>query len=185
MMSKSFNNIKEKHFFKLLFGKTALPVIIIVGIALFYVILMTMIDHSALPFHTVVAVAALAKTIVITMTTLKKLTKLTKICHSLERLLLVFGFIIFIIVFSFATDYTCLYQFNQSAFVGVPEFSNTYLFNLYHFFYFSVITFSTVGFGDITPVSDVAKFVVMLEIFLSFFIIVFALTNIKKIHLNE
>lgn len=185
MMSSSLNYIREKSFYKLLFGKTALPIIIIVGIALIYVVLMTMIDHSTLPFHIVVAVAALLKTIVITLTTLRKLSKLIKICHSLERLLVVFGLIIVIIIFSFATDYTCLYEFNQTAFEGVPDFLNTYLYNLYHFFYFSVITFSTVGFGDITPVSDVAKFVIMLEIFLSFFIIVFALTNIKKIHLNE
>ena len=45
-----------------------------------------------------------------------------------------------------------------------------------------MITFSTVGYGDIVPTSDEARFVVMLEIFLSFFLIVFALTNIKKIH---
>ncbi|WP_339887182.1 ion channel [uncultured Flavobacterium sp.] len=185
MISNSLNKVSEKPFFKLLFGKTALPIIIILGIALIYIMLMTRIDHSALPFHVVVAVAALIKTVVITLTTLKKLSKLIKICHSLERLLWVFGLIIVIIVFSFATDYTCLYQFDHAAFEGIPDFSNTYLYNLYHFFYFSVITFSTVGFGDITPVSDVAKFVIMLEIFLSFFIIVFALTNIKKIHLNE
>lgn len=184
-MSSDINYIKDKTFYKLLFGKTALPIIIIVGITLIYVVLMTMIDHSALPFQIIVAVAALVKTIVITLTILKKLTKLTKICHSLERLLLVFGLIIFIIIFSFATDYTCLYQFNQTTFEGISTFSNTYLHNLYQFFYFSIITFSTVGFGDITPISDVAKFVIMLEIFLSFFIIVFALTNIKKIHLNE
>jgi len=180
MMSSSLNYIKEKAFYKLLFGKTALPIIIIVGIALIYVVLMTMIDHSALPFHIVVAVAALIKTIVITLTTLKKLSKLIKICHSLERLLWVFGLIIVIIVFSFATDYTCLYQFDHAAFEGIPDFSNTYLFNLYHFFYFSVITFSTVGFGDITPVSDVAKFVIMLEIFLSFFYYSFCINKYQK-----
>lgn len=186
MMLNSPNHIREKFSYKLLFESTALPVFTIIGITLIYVVLMTMIDHSTLlPFHIVVAVVALLKTIIITSATLKKLSKLIKICHSLERLLWFFGLMILIIIFSFATDYTFLFQFNQMAFEGVPNFSNSYLYNLYHFFYFSVITFSTVGFGDITPVSDIAKFVVMLEIFLSFFIIVFALMNIKKIHLNE
>lgn len=184
-MPKSLNNHKEKHFYKLLFGRTALPVLIIVGIAIIYVVLMTKIDHGALPFHLIIAFAALLKSVLITVTILKKLPKIIRICHNLERLLIVFGFIIVLIIFSFATDYTCLFQFNNLSFQGVPDFSSSYLYNLYHFFYFSVITFSTVGFGDITPLSDMAKFVNMLEIFLSFFIIVFALTNIKKIHLNE
>jgi len=184
-MSDNLNHIREKSFYKLLFGRTALPLFTIVGIALFYVVLMSIIDHSSIPFHIIIAAAALVKTIIITMTTLKQLSKLIKICHSLERLLWVFGLIVVIIIFSFATDYTCLFQFNHLSFDGIPEYSNTYIYNLYHFFYFSVITFSTVGFGDITPVSDIAKFVIMLEIFLSFFIIVFAIANIKKIHLNE
>lgn len=184
-MWDSLNQIQEKSFYKLLLRRAALPLITILGIGILYVVLMLTIDHSAFPFHIIIAVAALAKTIVITITTLKRLSKLINICHSLERLLWVFGLIIIISIFSFATDYTCLYQFNQTAFEGIPDFSNTFLYNLCHFFYFSVITFSNVGFGDIYPVSDVAKFVVMLEIFLSFFIIVFAVTNIKKIHINE
>lgn len=184
-MSDSLKHIQEKPFYQLLFGRTAIPIITILGIALLYVILMSMIDHSTLPFHIIIAVAALTKTIVITATTLKQLSQLMKICHSLERLLWVFGLILIISIFSFATDYTCLFQFSQTTFEGVPDYSNSYIYNLYHFFYFSVITFSTVGYGDITPVSEIAKFVVMLEIFLSFFLIVFALANIKKIHINE
>lgn len=184
-MTDNLNHVREKSFFKLLFGKTALPLFTILGIALLYVILMSMIDHSSFPFHIIIAVAAFGKTMVITITTMKQLSKLIKICHSLERLLWVFGLILIISVFSFATDYTCLFQFSHTTFEGVTDYSNSYIYNLYQFFYFSVITFSTVGYGDITPVSDIARFVVMLEIFLSFFLIVFALTNIKKIHINE
>lgn len=184
-MQTSLKHIQEKSFYKLLFGKTALPIFIILGIALLYVLLMPLIDHSAFPIHIIIASAALGKTILITSTTLKKLSKLMKICHSLERLLLVFGLILFISIFSFATDFTCLFLFSEAAFEGVLSHSNSYIYSFYQFFYFSVVTFSNVGFGDIVPVSEVAKFVVMLEIFLSFFLIVFALANIKKVHLNE
>jgi len=184
-MSKSLNIIKDKSFYKMLFGKTAFPIIVILGVGLLYVILMSVIDHRSLPFPYIILVLAIAKTIIIARTTLKQLSKLIKICHSLERLLWVFGLLIGISILSFATDYTCLYQFEHTTFEGVPAYSDNYFYNLYHFIYFSVITFSTVGYGDISPVSEVARFVVMLEIFLSFFIIVFALANIKKIHVNE
>lgn len=184
-MSGNLNHIQKKPFYQLIFGRTAVPMITILGISLLYVILMSTIDHSSWPLHIIIATAALGKTIVIMATTLKQLSKLIKICHSLDRILWVFGLILIISIFSFATDYTCLFLFSHTSFEGIPEYSNSYIYNLYHFFYFSVITFSTVGYGDITPVSEVAKFVVMLEIFLSFFLIFFALANIKKIHINE
>jgi hypothetical protein len=184
-MTKQLTNIREQPFLKLLFGKTALPIFTILGVGILYVVLMSIIDHKSFPFPIIILVLALTKTIMLASTTLKQLSKMIKICHSLERLLWVFGLLVGISIFSFATDYTCLYQFEHSTFEGVSTYADSYIYNLYQFFYFSVITFSTVGYGDISPVSEIAKFVVMLEIFLSFFIIVFALANIKKIHLNE
>lgn len=184
-MTKQLTNIREQPFLKLLFGKTALPIFTILGVGILYVVLMSIIDHKSFPFPIIILVLALIKTIMLASTTLKQLSKMIKICHSLERLLWVFGLLIGISIFSFATDYTCLYQFEHSTFEGVSAFNDSYIYNLYQFFYFSVITFSTVGYGDISPVSEIAKFVVMLEIFLSFFIIVFALANIRKIHINE
>lgn len=184
-MTKRLTDIGEQSFVKLLFGKTALPIFIILGIGILYVVLMSIIDHKAFPFPFIILALALFKSIMLASMTLKQLSKMIKICHSLERLLWVFGLLIGISIFSFATDYTCLYQFEHSTFEGVSTYADSYIYNLYQFFYFSVITFSTVGYGDIAPVSEIAKFVVMLEIFLSFFIIVFALANIKKIHINE
>ena len=184
-MSERLNKIQEKSFYKLLFGRTALPIFTIIGIALFYIVLMPFIDHNSFPFHIIIAAAALVKTIIITMAILKQLPKLIKICYSIQQLLWAFGLILFISILSYATDYTCLFLFNDMAFEGISAHTNSYIFSLYHFFYFSVVTFSNVGYGDITPVSEVAKFVVMLEIFLSFFLVVFALANIKKIHINE
>lgn len=184
-MTKRLDNIRQQSFVKLLFGKTALPIFSVIGIGILYVVLMSVIDHKSFPFPYIILVLALFKSMMIASMTLKQLSKMIKICHSLERLLWVFGLLISISIFSFATDYTCLYQFDHSTFDGVSTYSDSYIYNLYQFFYFSIITFSTVGYGDIAPVSELVKFVVMLEIFMSFFIVVFAIANIKKIHINE
>lgn len=184
-MLKQVKQLKEKSFLKLLLGKTAIPILTILGVGILYVVLMSVIDHQSFPFPFIILVLALVKTLLISSNTMKQLSKMIKFCHSLERLLLVFGLLIGISILSFATDYTCLYQYNPDNFSGVSAYSDTYIYNLYQFTYFSVTTFSTVGYGDIAPVSEVARFVVMLEIFLSFFIIVFALANIKKIHIED
>jgi ion channel len=184
-MSKSLEKIRDHAFFRLLFGKTAAPILSILGVGLVYIFLMSTIDHSSLPFPYVILILALIKTIVISATTLNQLSNLIVICRSMERLLWVFGLLIGISIFSFATDYTCLYKFDPASFEGLSVHSDSYAHDLFDFFYFSIATFSTVGFGDIAPVSGIARIVVMLEIFLSFFIIVFALANIKKIHIGE
>jgi Ion channel len=184
-MSKSLENTKDKKFYKLLFSKTALPIIFTIGIGLLYVVIMATVDHENFPFAAIVMVLALVKTVIIAMTTLKQVSKLMIICHSMEQLLWVFGLLIIITIFSSASDYTCLFLFDHESFAGVPLQSEAFFYQFYNFVYFSVITFSTVGFGGIIPVSEIARFVVMLEIFLSFFIIVFAFANINKVHINE
>lgn len=179
------NTLRGAFFYKQLYQKTIFAIASVLGVGLLYILMMSFIDHQAFPFDYLILVLALAKTGIIAFTTLKQLAKLIKICHSAERLLWVFGLLIAISVFSFATDYTCLYQFDHTTFDSVQAQSETYIYHLYHFVYFSVITFATVGYGDIVPVSEIARLVVMLEIFLSFFLVVFALANIKKIHIKE
>ena len=172
-------------FLNQLVRKISSTLMLVLGIGVFYLIIMSFIDHTYYPIAYIILFLAILKTGVIANISLKKVSKLINDCHSLNNMILTFSFIILITLFSFATDYTCLYQSNSESFYGLETNSNSYLYNLFQFFYFSVTTFSTVGFGDINPVSDVAKFIVMLEIFLSFLIIVFSITSIKKIHINE
>jgi hypothetical protein len=183
-------DLKNKHlyspsFYKQLFGKNIGVFLSILGVGLLYVLLMSIIDHQEFPFPYLILIFAVAKTALIASNTLKQLSKLIRICHEVNHLLWIFGVLIGVSIISFATDYTCIYLFDNASFTGIATQSQTYIYHLYHFIYFSVITFSTVGYGDIQPISEIARFVVMLEIGLSFFIVVFALTNIKKTHFYE
>lgn len=51
--------------------------------------------------------------------------------------------------------------------------------------YMSTITFSSVGYGDIVPMTIVAKLIVMLEVALRFFVLVFGIANINQIRVNQ
>jgi len=183
-MKEALVNIKKNNFAKLLLRKTSLPILLIGLTTIFYLYAMSFINHQNYIFVYVIVTLAFVKTIFLAYSTIKQLTKLVKTCHSFNQLLWIFGVLIGLSIFSFATDYTCLFEFNNASFSGMIA-GETYLSSLFHFFYFSITTFSTIGFGDVAPVSDSARLIVIFEIFISFLIIVFALSNISKMHVNE
>lgn len=165
--------------------KLSPTLLFVIATGIFYITIMSFLDHSIYPFTYIILLLSIMKTVAIANVTLKKVSKLMDECKSFKNMILTFGLLILITLFSFATDYNCLFQSDSESFNGIVHFSGLYLNNLYQFFYFSVTTFSTVGFGDINLVSDIAKFIVMLEIFLSFLIIVFSLAYIKKVPIND
>ena len=111
---------------------------------------------------------------------MRQLSRLAEKNYSFERLLLPIGLLIGLTVFSLATDFSCLYEYDVASFTGISPSYTHYLDRLFQFFYFSMITFSTVGYGDIAPNSTAAQYLIMLEISISFLIIVFAFANLKN-----
>lgn len=170
----------NKQFYHLLLRKTIAPTLSILGVGLLYVWLMTSIDHQAFQFSFIVILLATTKTLLIAFSTLKHLTKVAETHDSFEELLLTFGLLIGLTIFSFASGFACLYEYDPTSFSGVHEAATNYPLRLFQFFYFSIVTFSTVGYGDIVPESTIAQYLIILEVFLSFLIIVFAFANIKK-----
>ncbi|MDX1721110.1 MAG: ion channel, partial [Salegentibacter mishustinae] len=59
------------------------------------------------------------------------------------------------------------------------------IFLFFEFFYYSLISFSTVGYGDFVPLSLSAKFLVILETILYFFVLVFGTANINRINIKD
>ena len=172
--------MNRREFYHLLIGKTKVAILSIFIVAVLYVWLMTIIDHKIAGFSLLVLLLATLKSFLISFTTMRQLSRLAERNYSFERLLLIFGLLIGLTVFSFATDFSCLYEYDVASFTGISPSYTHYLDRLFQFFYFSMITFSTVGYGGIAPNSTAAQYLIMLEISISFLIIVFAFANLKN-----
>ncbi|MBI3233375.1 MAG: hypothetical protein HYZ42_04935 [Bacteroidetes bacterium] len=83
-------------------------------------------------------------------------------------------------IFGFAVDYTILYFFVSHSF-NVNTIGNKIENVFSTFFYFSTVTFATVGYGDIFPTRLVTRSIVTLEIITSFVLIVIILTNYSNL----
>ncbi len=157
--------------------------IIFVGVVfLLYVFLMQRIGHTQPWIPYLVVLFATLKALFFTFYTFKQLNRSIRICHSLSQLLWTFGFLVFLIVFSFATDFNCLSAFDSNAF---SQTENPIVINywrrLFDHFYFSLVTFASIGYGDIVPTSVFAKILVVMEIGQSFVLVIFGLSNINNI----
>tara|TARA_R110001592_G_scaffold68626_2_gene210306 strand:- start:1451 stop:2011 length:561 start_codon:yes stop_codon:yes gene_type:complete len=168
------------------FFKQISPALLVVAaVAVAYVYLMRFIDHSLGWVPYVVVVLAFFKTLYFTFFTFKQVNKSIRLCHSFRQLLSVFGTLILLIIFSFAADYTCLYAADATAFKGLTAFANLgYIGHLFELTYFSVVTFASVGYGDIAPISIPARLISTIEIGQSFVMVIFGLSNINNIHIN-
>ncbi|MDY6781799.1 MAG: potassium channel family protein [Cyanobacteriota bacterium] len=108
----------------------------------------------------------------------RKLKKGAKILHDyqfipslnhLPFLLLLLGLGFLTIIFGFASLYAELLRHNSSNFFGLEEGFVS--------IYFSIVTFSTVGYGDIHPISIGARVSAICEIFISMFFSLIALST--------
>ena len=80
------------------------------------------------------------------------------------------------LVLSFALDYHCLHQIDAGSFRGInPELAGASL--VFEFFYFSVLSFTFFGYGDITPQTIPAKFLTMTEVLVAFATVIFLLSD--------
>lgn len=168
-------------FFRNLWQQISHTVVLLVLIALVYIYLMQFLDHNLRWIPYLVLSFALIKSIYFTFFTFRQVNKSIKLCHSFGQLLWVFGLLVFLIIFSFAADFTCLEAAHPGSFKGT-EMTATYAEKLFEYFYFSVVTFASIGYGDIVPASVPARLLVILEIGQSFVMIVFGLSNINNIH---
>ncbi len=100
-----------------------------------------------------------------------------------ETLLMIIYCILIAVIF-YAVMYTSIYRINPKSFSGVNLGNNNELMKqFFSFLYFSIVTFSTVGYGDIYPVYLVSRLIVIIEITFAFIIVVISIssfTSLKK-----
>jgi Ion channel len=88
--------------------------------------------------------------------------------------------VVFLVNVSFSIDYFCINHFHENSFHGLSQPTNDFTIFL-ELFYFSVVTFATVGYGDIYPIILSVRILVVFEIFTAFSLVVFILANFDKI----
>lgn len=175
---------KSTDFYKQLFKKVILTTSIVIASSLSYTI-WTVVDSDNIFLPFLIVSLAFFKTIFIVKLTFTQLSKIIGESHQLTHVLTLFGILFILIVLSFSADYQALYVLNSENFKFETIPNNSFFLQFFEFLYFSFITFSSVGYGDIVPISIAGKIIVILEVVLSFFVLVFGISNINRIHINK
>lgn len=176
---------KPQQFLWAFFRQISPALLVVISVAIGYVYLMRFIDHSLSWVPYVVLLLAFFKSLYFTFFTFRQVNKSIRLCHSFRQLLSVFGVLIVLIIFSFAADYTCLHTADPTAFKGLTGSANLgYVGHLFDLTYFSVVTFASVGYGDIVPLSIPARLISTIEIGQSFVMVIFGLSNINNLRIN-
>lgn len=155
--------------------------LLLLSVAIFYG--MGYINHSEnqIILASFLIIFSVVKVYVLISKTLVKMKVLIKDDYSMNHLLFFSVIIIFIINISFTLDYLCVSEIYPDSFRGL-KLNQPFFFKFFDVFYFSVVTFTTVGYGDIVPAAKIVKFLTMLEMATAFITIVFIISRHTKNH---
>jgi hypothetical protein len=171
-------------FYKQLFKKVLLTVSTVIALSLSYTLWVDA-NSDSLVLSLLIVCLALIKTFFIVRLTLIQLSKIIGESHQLTHVLTLFSVLIILIILSFSADYQALYILSSENFKSTALLNSSFSLQFFEFLYFSLITFSSVGFGDVVPLTVAGKLLVMMEVFLSFLVLVFGIANINRIHVNN
>ena len=90
-----------------------------------------------------------------------------------------FAKLIVALILSFSADYYCIYGLIPNSFNGISHSNNVFI-TYVEFFYFSTVTFATVGYGDIQPLHWFSKLYVSFEIIISLSLLIFVFSALHK-----
>lgn len=123
----------------------------------------------------VLLLAAMSKAIYFTVENFKNIYKIRLKDKSFNHFLVLTGMNIILIIFSFALDFYCINHVLPGSLKGLLSESRFEQF--LECIYFSIVTFSTTGFGDITPNNLYTRGLVATEIMVAFTATIFVIAN--------
>jgi len=170
-------------FYKQLFRKAGLTIAIVLVLAFISIGLISNIQYTWNIW--IVFILTVVKTFFIVHLSFSQLVKIIGQSHLLSHILVLFTLLIGLIIFSFASDFATLHLIDSDNFTNSNDINSSIWVVFFDYFYLSTITFSSVGYGDIVPVSIAAKAIVILEVALRFFVLVFGIANINQIKINK
>lgn len=175
-------NIKTTSKIKLLLKFTK-EFILLAILSVIFFIGMNLFNYQNKPqiWAIVLFLFSISKVYLLISNTFKKLDTLIKNNHAFNHALLLFSIVISIIIISFTIDYLCASEIYPNAFVGIQQ-EQQLIVRFTNLLYYSIVTFSGVGYGDISPNVAISKLITVLEIITSFVMIVFIISKYFKIN---
>lgn len=123
----------------------------------------------------ILLLVAVVKAIYFTVENFKNIYKVRIQDKSFNHFLILTGLNILLIVISFALDYYCINKVLPGSISGLVSETDGEKF--LECLYFSIVTFSTTGFGDVAPTNLYTRGLVAIEIIVAFTATIFVIAN--------
>jgi len=135
---------------------------------------------SAVEIKFIIIGLAVFKLLFYIIFTFELIARLNKKVFNLRLYLLLMLLTLIILQLNFALDYTLLWSIDKGSFSNI-NLSNSFFVVFLNMIYYSVVIFSTVGFGDIVPISLASRGLVTVEILTSMIFLIGIITNYNNI----
>ncbi|HVD98909.1 MAG TPA: hypothetical protein VNB90_11950 [Cytophagaceae bacterium] len=123
-----------------------------------------------------VVIISIIKSIYFMIFNYKKIVEVSKKDLPYYEFLLFIGINVFLIIFSFAIDYSCLYWIEPTSFSNIPA-GLSYPRIFFEFSYLSILSYTNFGYAEILAVSGYAKLLVIFEDVIAYSMTIFILAD--------
>jgi hypothetical protein len=128
----------------------------------------------------VLILLAAGKSVYFIVHSFRKIEQATELNLTYNKFLIIIMTNILLIVVSFAVDYSCLQEIDPRSFSGfnMTQPLSGVIFDLS---YFSMLSFTSVAYGDIVPVTKAAKMLTLLEVGVAYITTIIIISNFVQI----